>query len=48
MSRSAMEYRLAPPLLGEHTRQVLMEIIGLPEAEIETLLADEVIGREPE
>jgi len=44
MSQSPVEYRLAPPLLGEHTRHVLRDIIGLPEAEIEALLADEVIG----
>jgi crotonobetainyl-CoA:carnitine CoA-transferase CaiB-like acyl-CoA transferase len=47
MSQSPVEYRLAPPLLGQHTRQVLMQIIGLPEPEIEALLAAEVIGREP-
>jgi len=45
MSQSPVEYPLAPPLLGEHTRQVLMEIIGLPGAEIDALLAAEVIGR---
>jgi crotonobetainyl-CoA:carnitine CoA-transferase CaiB-like acyl-CoA transferase len=44
LSQSPVEYRLAPPLLGEHTRQVLMEILDLPEAEIEALLASEVIG----
>lgn len=44
MSQSPVEYRLAPPLLGEHTRQVLIEVIGVPEAEVEALLAAEVIG----
>jgi crotonobetainyl-CoA:carnitine CoA-transferase CaiB-like acyl-CoA transferase len=44
MSQSPVEYRLPPPLLGEHTRQVLMDIIGLAGAEIEALLESEVIG----
>ena len=47
MSHSPVEYRLAPPLLGEHTREVLTEILGLREAEIEALLAAQVIGRVP-
>jgi crotonobetainyl-CoA:carnitine CoA-transferase CaiB-like acyl-CoA transferase len=47
MSRSQVEYRLAPPLLGQHTVEVLREIIGLPQAEIEALSAAGVIGAEP-
>jgi len=33
-----------PPLLGEHTREVLISILGMPEAEIETLERDGTIS----
>ncbi|CFW03054.1 acyl-CoA transferase [Bordetella pertussis] len=38
-SDSPVEYRRAPPLLGEHTRQVLSERLGLSETEIQALAA---------
>jgi crotonobetainyl-CoA:carnitine CoA-transferase CaiB-like acyl-CoA transferase len=47
MSRSRVEYRLVPPLLGEHTRRVLTEICGLAEEEIEALSVAGVIGTGP-
>ena len=34
----------APPLLGEHTREVLGGLIGLDEAEIERLIREKVIA----
>ena len=34
-----------PPLLGEHTEQVLHEVVKLPAAEIERLTAAEAVGR---
>lgn len=43
-SRNALEYREPPPLLGQHTRQVLQQELGLSAAEFETLLSDAVIG----
>ena len=33
----------APPLLGEHTREVLVEILGMDEAEVEALRSRGVI-----
>ena len=36
-SKTKLEYRLAPPMLGQHTRQVLHEMLGMEEAEIERL-----------
>jgi formyl-CoA transferase len=36
-SRSALEYRRAPPLLGEHTQEVLSERLGLTAAEFSDL-----------
>jgi crotonobetainyl-CoA:carnitine CoA-transferase CaiB-like acyl-CoA transferase len=39
MSETPVEYRTAPPLLGEHTRRVLTDRLGLDDAEI-TALAD--------
>jgi crotonobetainyl-CoA:carnitine CoA-transferase CaiB-like acyl-CoA transferase len=36
-SRSRIEYRLAPPVLGEHTEQVLGELLGLTPSEIASL-----------
>jgi len=43
-SRNSLEYRDAPPLLGEHTAAVLAEELGLSEAEIMSLKTDEVIS----
>lgn len=42
-SATPVEYRLAPPLLGQHTRAVLTERLNLGEAEIERLQAEGVI-----
>jgi crotonobetainyl-CoA:carnitine CoA-transferase CaiB-like acyl-CoA transferase len=39
--------RSAAPLLGEHNRQVLSEIVGLSDSEIDALEAEEVIGTHP-
>lgn len=36
-SRSAIEYRCAPPLLGEHTEQVLAELLGMSPTQIASL-----------
>ena len=42
-SRTSIEYRLAPPMLGEHTGQVLGELLGLPPEEIASLKARGVV-----
>jgi crotonobetainyl-CoA:carnitine CoA-transferase CaiB-like acyl-CoA transferase len=36
-----------PPTLGQHTGEVLMELCGLTEADIERLTAEGVIGTRP-
>ena len=36
-SGSPVEYRRAPPMLGEHTEQVLSEKLGLSAEEIQAL-----------
>jgi len=43
LSATPVEYRRPPPLLGEHTREVLSELLGLDAARIETLAASGVI-----
>ena len=42
-SETPIDYRLAPPLLGEHTAEVLNGLLGKSAAEIERLRAAEVI-----
>jgi len=42
-SATPIEYRLPPPLLGEHTREVLGRVLGLAGAEIDALAAEGVI-----
>jgi crotonobetainyl-CoA:carnitine CoA-transferase CaiB-like acyl-CoA transferase len=42
-SGTPIEYRLAPPLLGEHTAEVLRGLLGKSDAEIARLRASEVI-----
>jgi crotonobetainyl-CoA:carnitine CoA-transferase CaiB-like acyl-CoA transferase len=39
-SGTPLEYRLAPPLLGDHTDEVLRELLGKNEAEIAALRAE--------
>jgi crotonobetainyl-CoA:carnitine CoA-transferase CaiB-like acyl-CoA transferase len=40
---SPVVIRLAPPLLGEHTEQVLKEMLGYDEIKIQTLRNSRVI-----
>ncbi len=42
-SATPLEYRLAPPLLGEHTDQVLKELLKVNDAEISRLRADGIV-----
>ena len=44
-SRSPAEYRRAPPLLGEHTHQVLQERLGLSGEELARLRAAGALGK---
>ena len=43
LSETPVEYRNAPPLLGEHTAQVLSDVLGLAAAEIERLRGASVL-----
>jgi len=42
-SETPVEYRLAPPLLGEHTEEVLRKLLGKSDAEIARLRAERVV-----
>ncbi|MBF5056966.1 putative lipid metabolism-related protein [Alcanivorax sp. 521-1] len=44
LSATPAEYRLPPPLLGEHTRAVLGDMLGLDETALETLFANGVVA----
>ena len=39
--------RFAAPTMGQHNREILCGLLGLPEAELESLAADGVIGYRP-
>ena len=43
LSATPVEYRIPPPLLGEHTQQVLSETLGIDTAKIEKLSSDGII-----
>jgi crotonobetainyl-CoA:carnitine CoA-transferase CaiB-like acyl-CoA transferase len=43
MSATPVDYRFAPPYLGQHTDEVLEELLGLPATEIAKLRQDRVI-----
>ncbi len=44
LSATPVEYRRAPPALGEHTREVLRERLGLDEPALDALAARGVIA----
>jgi crotonobetainyl-CoA:carnitine CoA-transferase CaiB-like acyl-CoA transferase len=46
-SQSPVEYSLAPPLLGEHNREILGEMLGLSEQEYLTLVEQGIVGACP-
>ena len=43
MQETPPTYRMPPPLLGEHTDEILSEKIGLSEEEIKNLKDNEII-----
>ncbi len=42
-SATPVQYRRAPPVLGEHTAEVLRELLGLGDAEVDALRTNKVI-----
>lgn len=42
-SRTPMQYKYSPPVLGQHTKQVLATLVGLDAAQIEKLVASKII-----
>ncbi len=42
-SATPVEYRRAPPVLGQHTTEVLREVLSLGDAELDALRSDKVI-----
>ena len=44
LARTPPEYRLPPPILGEHTAEVLREVLGLSDVELAQLRADGTIA----
>ncbi len=46
-SRSKVSYRRPPPLLGQHNREILRDILGMDDQSIDRLIADKVIDSSP-
>ncbi len=44
-SETPVEYHLAPPMLGQHTDQVLSEVLGMNSGQIDRLRAEEIISQ---
>jgi crotonobetainyl-CoA:carnitine CoA-transferase CaiB-like acyl-CoA transferase len=42
-SETPVEYRVPPPLLGQHTREILGTLLGKTEVELDALTAAGVI-----
>jgi crotonobetainyl-CoA:carnitine CoA-transferase CaiB-like acyl-CoA transferase len=42
-SETPVEYRLPPPLLGQHTREVLGDLLGMRREELDRLAAASII-----
>jgi formyl-CoA transferase len=45
LSQTPLDSYAAPPILGEHTREVLTGLLGYMASEVEKLARDGVIGR---
>ncbi|MEJ2174779.1 MAG: CoA transferase, partial [bacterium] len=43
-SATPVDYRRPPPVCGQHTREVLSELLAMPDAEIARLEAEKVIA----
>jgi len=44
MSQTPVDYRHAPPMLGQHTREVLSEVLGMTEDSLNDLKQQGVFG----
>jgi crotonobetainyl-CoA:carnitine CoA-transferase CaiB-like acyl-CoA transferase len=44
MSDTPVQYRTTPPQLGQHTREVLREVLGLSEVAMNELQQQGVLG----
>jgi crotonobetainyl-CoA:carnitine CoA-transferase CaiB-like acyl-CoA transferase len=42
-SETPVEYPLPPPLLGQHTKEVLRDVLGMKDAEIDRLAAEKIV-----
>jgi crotonobetainyl-CoA:carnitine CoA-transferase CaiB-like acyl-CoA transferase len=42
-SETPVEYELPPPLLGQHTREVLGDLLGMRREELDQLAAKKII-----
>ena len=43
LSETPVEYRMAPPTLGQHTREILQKMLGLEDEELERLAGEGII-----
>jgi crotonobetainyl-CoA:carnitine CoA-transferase CaiB-like acyl-CoA transferase len=43
MSETPPEYRSPPPLLGQHTREVLRDLLDMNDAQIDALVKAQVV-----
>jgi crotonobetainyl-CoA:carnitine CoA-transferase CaiB-like acyl-CoA transferase len=43
LSETPVSYRMAPPRLGEHTREVLRDVLGFTEAEVDGYVAQGIV-----
>ncbi len=44
LSQTPVEYRMGPPILGEHTDEILKSVLGLSDSEIAALSGEETAG----
>src|SRR5690625_4775542 len=45
LSRTGVEYRMAPPVLGAHTCEILAQHLGMSQDDIDELLGRQVVAR---
>jgi len=43
LSETPIDYRAAPPLLGQHTREILRDLLAMTDGDIDALAREKIV-----